>query len=129
MRTCSVTNSCLTLCDSIDSNPPGCSVHGIFQARIQDWVAISSSRGSSQPRDWNLHLLCLLHWQVDSSALRRLGSPCFVYTAISAQSSVHCRIFLQIFSARLPETLSHLCIPVNTCQTKRKKKRQTYLTN
>ena len=31
---------------------PGCSVHGIFQAGILDWVAISSSRGSSQPKDW-----------------------------------------------------------------------------
>ena len=33
-------------------SPPGSSVHGILQARILEWVAISSSRGSSQPRDW-----------------------------------------------------------------------------
>ena len=39
----------------------GSSVHGIFQARILEWVAISSSRGSSLPRDLNLHLLRLLH--------------------------------------------------------------------
>ena len=32
--------------------PPGSSVHGIFQVRILEWVAISFSRGSSQPRDW-----------------------------------------------------------------------------
>ena len=31
--------SCLTLCDPIDSSPPGSSVHGIFQARILEWVA------------------------------------------------------------------------------------------
>ena len=35
--------SCLTLCDAIDSSPPGSSVHGILQARILDWVAISFS--------------------------------------------------------------------------------------
>ena len=35
--------SCPTLCDSIDSSPPGSSVHGILQARILDWVAISFS--------------------------------------------------------------------------------------
>ena len=35
--------SCLTLCDPIDSSPPGSSVHGILQARTLDWVAISSS--------------------------------------------------------------------------------------
>ena len=39
--------SYLTLCDSVDCNLQGSPVHGIFQARIQEWVAISSSRGSS----------------------------------------------------------------------------------
>ena len=43
--------SCLTLCDPMGCNPPGSSVHRIFQARILEWVAISFSRGSSQPRD------------------------------------------------------------------------------
>ena len=45
---CSVTESCLTLCDPIDCSPPGSFVHRIFQVRILEWVAISSSRGSSQ---------------------------------------------------------------------------------
>ena len=49
---CSVAQSCLTLCDPMDCSPPGSSVHGIFQARILEWVAISSSRGSFWPRDW-----------------------------------------------------------------------------
>ena len=48
---CSVTQSCLTLCDRMDCSPPGSSVHGIFQARILEQVDISSSRGSSRPRD------------------------------------------------------------------------------
>ena len=38
---------CPTLCDPLDYSPPACSVHGIFQARIQEWVAISFSRGFS----------------------------------------------------------------------------------
>ena len=56
--------SCPTLCDPMDSSPPGSFVHGIFQARILEWVAMTSSRGSSQPRDRTL--FCLLHWQVGS---------------------------------------------------------------
>ena len=43
--------SCPTLCDPMDCSLPGSSVHGIFQARVPEWVAISFSRGSSQPRD------------------------------------------------------------------------------
>ena len=43
---------CLTLCEPMDRGPPGSSVHGILQARILEWVAIPSSRGSSWPRDW-----------------------------------------------------------------------------
>ena len=46
-----VAQSCPTLCDPIDCSPPGSSVHGIFQARMLEWVAISFSRGTSQPRD------------------------------------------------------------------------------
>ena len=38
-----------TVCDPTDYNLPGSSVHGILQARIPEWVAISSSRGSSRP--------------------------------------------------------------------------------
>ena len=41
---------CLTLCNPIDYSLPGSSAHGILQARILEWVVISSSRGSSQPR-------------------------------------------------------------------------------
>ena len=51
-RYCLVAKLYLTLC-----NPPGSSVHEISQARILEWVAISFSRGSSQPRDRTLSLL------------------------------------------------------------------------
>ena len=46
-----VVQLCLTICDPMDYNLPGSSVHGICQARILEWVAISFLRGSSQPRD------------------------------------------------------------------------------
>ena len=41
----------LTPCDPMDCSPPGSSIHGILQARILEWVAMPSSRGSSWPRD------------------------------------------------------------------------------
>ena len=40
-----------TLCDPMDCSPPGSFVHGMFQARILEWAATPSSRGSSRPRD------------------------------------------------------------------------------
>ena len=47
----SVTQSCSTVCNSMDCSPPGASVHGILQARILEWVVMYSFRGSSRPRD------------------------------------------------------------------------------
>ena len=47
-----VTQSCPTLCNPMDCSPPHSSVHGIFQARVLEWVIISFSRRSSWPRDW-----------------------------------------------------------------------------
>ena len=67
-----VAQSCPTLCDPTYCSPPGSSVHGILQARILEWVAISFSRGSSQPRDQTQGLLHLL---ADSLPLSHQGSP------------------------------------------------------
>ena len=55
---CSVTQSCLALCDPMDCSIPGSSVHGVFQTRMLEWVAISYSRRSSQPRDRG-HVSCI----------------------------------------------------------------------
>ena len=52
---------CQTPCDPVDCSPWGSSVHGIFQAGILEWVAISSSRGSSQPRNWSW-FSCIGRW-------------------------------------------------------------------
>ena len=46
-----VAQSCPTLCSPVDYSLPGSSIHGIFQARILEWVTISFSRRSSRPRD------------------------------------------------------------------------------
>ena len=51
IRLCSAAHSCPTLCDPMDRNSPGSFVHGVLQARILEQVTISSSKGSSQPRD------------------------------------------------------------------------------
>ena len=49
-----VNQSCLTICKPMDYSQPDSSVHGILQARILEWVAISYSNGSSQSRDGTL---------------------------------------------------------------------------
>ena len=49
----------LTLCDPMDCSPPGSSIHGILQARIVEWVAISFFRGSSPPRN-QTQVSCIL---------------------------------------------------------------------
>ena len=52
LRWSEVTQLCPTLFDHMDCSLPGSSVHGIFQAIVLEWIAISFSRGSSRPRDW-----------------------------------------------------------------------------
>ena len=54
-----VAQSCLTFCDPVDCSLPDSSVHGIFQALVLEWIAISFSRGSSQPRD-RTRLSCIV---------------------------------------------------------------------
>ena len=87
---CSVAQSCPTLCIPMDDySPPGSCVHGVIQARILEWVAISSCRGSSPPRH-QTHILWLLHWQVDSLPLSHLGNPYYVHPTLGFQ---YCHLF------------------------------------
>ena len=68
--------NCVWLCVTLmDSSLPSSSVHGILQARILEWVAMTSSRGSSQPRDQTCISYCLLHWQVSSLTLEPPRKP------------------------------------------------------
>ena len=66
----------------MDGSPPGSSALGILQARILEWVAVPSSRGSSQPRDpahiFYVHLL----WQAGPLPLAAPGKPMESYAAI-----------------------------------------------
>ena len=67
---CLVAQSCLTLCDLMDCSLPGSSVYRILQTRVLVWVAMPSSRGSSQTREDLLHCRWILYHLTDQ------GSPC-----------------------------------------------------
>ena len=79
---CLVVQSYLTLCDFVDCSPPGSSLYGILQARILEWVALSSSRGSSWPRDW-AYVSCgsciaggfFYHWATWEAPMKYYCSP------------------------------------------------------
>ena len=93
---CVCTQSCPTLWDSIDYSLPGSSVHGILQAIILEWVAISSSRGSSWPRD-HVHVC----W---GSCIGRQ----FLYP-LSYQGSHKCHVLLD--KCLLPTVTTLPCMP------------------
>ena len=61
--------------DPMDFSLPGSSVHGIFQARVLEWVAISFSRGSSRPRDGKV-----LEW--GAIAFSEIESHCLLYSTV-----------------------------------------------
>ena len=67
-----VAQSCPTLCDPMDCSLPGSTVHGIFQAIVLEWIAISFSKGSSQPRD-RTRVSCILGKMTPHLLLRILS--------------------------------------------------------
>ena len=73
--------SCPTLCNPVDFSLPGSSVHGIFQARVLAWVAISYSRGSSRPRDQTCIscVSCIDRWILHHQATWEAHIYMFVY--------------------------------------------------
>ena len=96
MHVCSVVQSCSTLCDPMDYNLPGSSVHGNFQAIILKWVAISYSRGSSQPKNWSCIscISCIGMWIL--CHVHHLGSPNVILISCLSQMRnpriIPCRI-------------------------------------
>ena len=64
------------LCNPMDCSLPGSSIHGILQVRTLEWVAMPSSRGFSQPRDWTCvsYVYCI-DWQAGSLPLAPPGKP------------------------------------------------------
>ena len=117
----SVAQSCPTPCDTRDCSPPGSSVHAILQARILEWVAMPSSRGPSQPRDW-ARVSCvgrqiLYHWapwEVSSGTLAIYPRPFACPSTSVGNFSAHLKGYLpQVFlepihlSSKLPLILLH----------------------
>ena len=82
-----VTESCLTLCDPMDCSPSGSSVHGISQARGLERVAVSFSRGLSQPKAQShgpkIDLMSRA-FQAESLPLSHQGSPYLLYNSLKS---------------------------------------------
>ena len=102
-----VTQSCLTLCNPVDYSPPGSSIHGILQARILEWVAISFSRGSSQLGD-RTRVSCIVgrcfnHWAEPSR------DPAKPLLADKEYSSDGGSCWKDVFLSLLPPTFLHMC--------------------
>ena len=114
-----VAQSCLTLCDPMDSSLPDSFVHGIFQARVLEWVAISFSRGSSQPRDRTLALQADTlpseppHWRQILYQLSHKGSPNTLWYTVILQYlprkvGTVWKMWYQILSLSLSQFTSYL---------------------
>ena len=90
---CAPAQSSLTVCNPMDCSSPGSSVHGIFPTRILEWVAMPSSRGSAQPRDWT-HVSCVsciaggffTHWVTGDALLK---NTVILYTIPELGQSSH----------------------------------------
>ena len=81
-----VAQLCLTLCDPMDYSLPGFSVHGIFQARVLECVAISFSRGSSQLRD-RTQVSCIVGRRFTLWATREALSPLKTWILLKEQKN------------------------------------------
>ena len=87
--------SCLTLCDHMDCSLPGSSVQGILQSGKNTGVGCHALlQGIFLTQGSNLHLLCLLHWQVGSLSLAPNEEPIVVTTAINFESNFHILIWV-----------------------------------
>ena len=96
--------SCPTLLDPVSCSPPGSSIHGILWARLLEWVAMPSSRGSSQHQESDPCLLWLLHWQADSLPLSHGESPRLR------------RVKMQSLRTCSPCTCCHVLLPCSAVQ-------------
>ena len=99
-----IAQPCPTLCNRMDCSPSGFSVHGIFQARILEWVAISFLRGSSWPRDW--------------TCISCIGRSSLYY--LSPQGSPKSE---KNFKKKKKEKEEHYCTPVSLTSTDVRKRK------
>ena len=100
----SVTQSCLTLCNTMDCSPPGSSVHGISQARIWEWIANSFSRGSSLTRDWTCIscAFCIAGWFFTHWATEKS-----IYASIHTHTHTHTYVYIYMYT--------YLDLMINNC--------------
>ena len=89
MKWSELAQSCPTLCDPVDCSPPGSSFHGILKARILEWIAISFSRGSSQPRD--------------RTRVSRMTGRCFILWAIREHMNWLIKVSKIVWSLTFPK--------------------------
>ena len=97
--------SCPTLCDPMDCSLSGSSIHGIFQARVLEWVAISFSRGSSWPRyqtqvSWG-------SWPAGAFFTTELPGYPYVYWT-------HYKLFFSFFNVDHLKTLHWICYNIDS---------------
>ena len=112
-----VAQSCPTLYDPMNCSPPGSSVHGIFQAWILEWVAISFSRGSSWPRDWT-QVSCIVGRHFTVQVTREAPSLFLVAVIICLMIIYHIRDYIQLehwFSESIVRNNSYSIITLIMC--------------
>ena len=106
---CSDAQSCLSLCDPLDCSLPGSSLHGIFQARILEWVAISFSKGSSPPRD-QTWVFCVAEDQLSNQR-----SPLKSQTGSNDWTSVHLGVCEMEFLWEQASEILSIHVPWSRC--------------
>ena len=96
-----VAQSCPTLCDPMDCSLPDSSVHGIFQAIVLEWIAISFSRGSSRPRYWT-RVFCIVDRRFTVWATREVPT---LKSSSAAPLKIHLRFVAESSSERGAEAV------------------------
>ena len=108
----------------MDCSPPGSSVHGILWARILEWVAMLSSKGSSQPRDWT-QSSCVASIAGTFFTTEPPGKPCLssniCFSAVFVQSLSRVRLFVTPMDCSMPSfpVLHYLSEFSQTCPLSR----------
>ena len=121
---CVVAQSCPTLCHLMDCSLPGSSVHGIVQARILEWVAMPSSRESSQIRDWTRFLALQADSWLSHHGNPRIQAWVALLTQELNRGLLHCRLILYQQSY---QGICYLNYSYNECQITIWRDRQEYI--
>ena len=113
VHTCSVTKLCPTLCSLMDCSLPGSSVHGIFLARVLEWIAMPSSKRSFQSKD-RTHVFCISFivgrfFTAEPSGNHIMHMCVCVYVYIY----IHTLYIYAAATARSPQSCPTLCDPID----------------